>query len=66
VVARARRRPPPHVSGAIAAFLSVRREFIGQTDEVKRIFVQSATDLRRERYFQGAGLVDLMRAIQSV
>jgi len=56
----------PHVSGAIAAFLSVRREFIGQADEVKRIFVQSATDLRRERYFQGAGLVDLMRAIQSV
>jgi len=56
----------PHVSGAIAAFLSVRREFIGQSEEVKRIFVQSATDLRRERYFQGAGLVDLMRAIQSV
>jgi len=56
----------PHVSGAIAAFLSVRREFIGEADEVKRIFVQSATDLRRERYFQGAGLVDLMRAIQSV
>lgn len=56
----------PHVSGAIAAFLSVRREFIGQAEEVKRIFVQSATDLRRERYFQGAGLVDLMRAIQSV
>jgi subtilisin family serine protease len=60
------RMAAPHVSGAIAAFLSVRREFIGQTDEVKRIFVQSATDLRRERYFQGAGLVDLMRAIQSV
>jgi len=56
----------PHVSGAIAAFLSIRREFIGQTDEVKRIFLQSATDLRRERYFQGAGLVDVMRAIQSV
>jgi subtilisin family serine protease len=56
----------PHVSGAIAAFLSIRREYIGQADEVKRIFLDSATDLRRERYFQGAGLVDVMRAIQSV
>jgi hypothetical protein len=56
----------PHVSGAVAAFLSIRREFIGQADEVKRIFLDSATDLRRERYFQGAGLVDVMRAIQSV
>jgi len=56
----------PHVSGAIAAFLSIRREFIGQAEDVKRIFLESATDLRRERYFQGAGLVDVMRAIQSV
>ena len=56
----------PHVSGAVAAFLSIRREFIGQSEEVKRIFLASATDLRRERYFQGAGLVDVMRAIQSV
>jgi serine protease AprX len=56
----------PHVSGAIAAFLSVRREYIGQSEEVKRIFMRAATDLNRERYFQGAGLIDLMRAIQSV
>src|SRR6266540_550943 len=56
----------PHVSGAIAAFLSVRREFIGQPERVKRIFLESATSLGRERYFQGRGLVDLMRAIQSV
>jgi subtilisin family serine protease len=56
----------PHVSGVIAAFLSVRREFIGQPEKVKELFVGTATDLRRERYFQGAGLVDLMRAIQSV
>lgn len=56
----------PHVSGVIAAFLSVRREFIGQPEKVKQLFVGTATDLRRERYFQGAGLVDLMRAIQSV
>ncbi|MDB4883181.1 MAG: Peptidase and in, kexin, sedolisin [Gemmatimonadetes bacterium] len=56
----------PHVSGAIAAFLSVRGEFIGKAEQVKQIFVSTATDLRRERTFQGAGLVDLMRAIQSV
>lgn len=56
----------PHVSGAIAAFLSVRSEFVGQPERVKDIFVSTCTDLRRDRYFQGAGLVDLMRAIQSV
>jgi subtilisin family serine protease len=56
----------PHVSGVIAAFLSVRREFIGQPDVVKSIFLSNATDLKREPSFQGHGLVDLMRAIQSV
>jgi serine protease AprX len=56
----------PHVSGAIAAFLSIRREFVGQPEQVKEIFTSSATSLGRERYFQGHGLVDLMRAIQSV
>jgi hypothetical protein len=56
----------PHVSGVIAAFLSVRREFLGQPDAVKRVFTATATDLKRDRYFQGHGLIDLMRAIQSV
>jgi subtilisin family serine protease len=56
----------PHVSGVIAAFLSVRREFIGQPLKVKDVFISTATDLKRDRYFQGNGLVDLMRAIQSV
>ena len=56
----------PHVSGAIAAFLSIRREFIQRPEDVKRIFLESATSLGRERYFEGHGLVDLMRAIQSV
>jgi len=56
----------PHVSGVIAAFLSIRGEFIGKAERVKELFVSSATDLRRDRYFQGSGLVDLMRAIQSV
>jgi serine protease AprX len=56
----------PHVSGVIAAFLSVRREFIGRPETVKEIFTSSATDLKRDRHFQGHGLVDLMRAIQSI
>lgn len=56
----------PHVSGAIAAFLSIRSEFSGQPEQVKQIFTGSATSLGRERYFEGHGLVDLMRAIQSV
>jgi len=56
----------PHVSGAIAAFLSIRREFIGKPVDVKRVFIESATPLGRERYFEGNGLLDLMRAIQSV
>ncbi len=56
----------PHVSGAIAAFLSIRREHIGEAERVKKIFMTSAIDLGRSRYFQGAGLLDLMAAIQSV
>lgn len=56
----------PHVSGAAAALLSARREFIGQPGRVKEILVSSATDLKRKRDFQGAGLIDLMRAMQSI
>jgi subtilisin family serine protease len=56
----------PHVSGAVAAFLSVRPEFIGQPERLKGILIAAATDLGRRRDFQGAGLLDLLRAIQSV
>jgi len=56
----------PHVSGAIAAFLSVRREFIGQPERVKEILLANAIDLRREPAFQGAGLLDLMKVLQAV
>jgi subtilisin family serine protease len=56
----------PHVAGAIAAFLSIRKEFMGKPLDVKDIFLKTATPLGRERYFEGHGLVDLMRAIQSV
>jgi len=56
----------PHVSGAIAAFLSVHREFRGDPHSIKKIFMKSATDLGRQRSFQGVGMVDLMRAIGSI
>jgi serine protease AprX len=56
----------PHVSGVIAAFLSIRREYIGDPEKVKQLFLSTATDLGRNSYFQGRGLIDLMRAIQSI
>ena len=48
----------PHVSGAIAAFLSIRREFIGNPERVKSIFKETATPLGRTQTFEGRGLVD--------
>lgn len=56
----------PHVSGAIALLMSRHTEFIGNPAAVKRILCESATDLGREKYFQGAGLLDVLRALQSV
>jgi len=56
----------PHVSGAIALFLSAKPEFMGRAREVKQILLGSCTDLNRDRYFQGAGLIDVLRMIQSV
>jgi hypothetical protein len=56
----------PHVSGVAALLLARHPEFIGKPFEVKRILMQAATDLGRERHFQGAGLVDALRALQSV
>ena len=56
----------PHVSGVIAAFLSVRREFIGQPGAGQGDLPVDRDRPQRDRYFQGRGLVDLMRAIQSV
>jgi subtilisin family serine protease len=53
----------PHVSGLLAAFLSVRREFIGRPDEVKRLLLQHCIDLGRERYHQGAGLPNLIHML---
>lgn len=56
----------PHVSGLLAAFLSVRREFRGRPDEVKRILLNCCVDLGRDRYHQGRGLPNLMQMLLSV
>ncbi|MCP5156221.1 MAG: S8 family serine peptidase [Ectothiorhodospiraceae bacterium] len=56
----------PHVSGVAALLMSRHPELIGEPARVKRILCDTATDLGRERYFQGAGLVDACRALQSV
>jgi serine protease AprX len=55
----------PHVSGAAALVMAYHPDLVGKPEEVKRILCETATDLGRERYFQGHGLVDVLRAIQS-
>ena len=52
-----------HVSGLIAAFLSVRREFIGFPDRVKQLLLDQCLDLQRDPYMQGRGLPSLMRML---
>lgn len=52
-----------HVSGAIAAFLSARNEYIGQPQLVKKLFLDTAIDLGRHEFYQGAGLIDVMGAL---
>jgi hypothetical protein len=39
---------------------------MGQPARIKRILCESASDLGRERAFQGSGLVDALRALQSI
>lgn len=56
----------PHVSGAAALVMSKHRELIGRPRRIKDILCKTATDLGRERYFQGCGMIDVLRAIQSV
>jgi subtilisin family serine protease len=56
----------PHVSGAAALLIARHPELVGQPRRIKEILCRSATDLGRERYFQGAGLLDVLRALQSV
>lgn len=56
----------PHVSGAAAMLMARYAELIGQPRRIKRILCDSATDLGRERSFQGHGMLDVLRAFQSI
>ncbi len=56
----------PHVSGAAAMLMARHVELTGDPQRIKHILCATATDLGREPYFQGRGLVDVLRAIQSV
>jgi len=56
----------PHVSGGAALLMARHLELIGQPRRIKEILCATATDLGRERYFQGAGMLDVLRALQSV
>lgn len=53
----------PHVSGIAAAFLSLRREFIGYPDRVKALLLGSCVDLARDPYMQGAGMPNLIKML---
>jgi serine protease AprX len=56
----------PHVSGAAAMLMARYSELVGQPLRIKRILCQSATDLGRERSFQGNGMLDVLRAFQAI
>ena len=56
----------PHVSGAAALIMARNAELIGRPVRIKEILCASATDLGRDRYFQGSGMLDILRALQSV
>ncbi len=56
----------PHVSGVAAMLMARYSELIAKPDQIKDILCDTATDLGRERYFQGHGLVDALRAMQSI
>ncbi len=55
----------PHVSGLVAAFLSVRREFIGSPDRTKTLLLEHCTDLGRQQASQGAGMPNLAKLLMN-
>ena len=55
----------PHVSGMLAAFLSVRREFVGRPDEVKKILLANCNSVGRDPNHQGHGIPNLMKMLTS-
>jgi hypothetical protein len=56
----------PHVSGAAAMLMARYSELVGQPRRIKQILCSTATDLGREKSFQGHGMLDVLRAFQSI
>ncbi len=56
----------PHVSGAAAMLMARHKELVGEPSRIKEILCETASDLGRERYFQGNGMLDILRALQSI
>src|SRR5262249_46211956 len=60
------RMATPHASRALAAFLSLRPEVVGLPGRVKKLLLESCTDLGRDRYIQGCGMLNLLRMVGAV
>jgi serine protease AprX len=56
----------PHVSGAAALLMARYDELRGKPEQIKQILCESASDLGRDKCFQGAGMLDVLRAMQAV
>ena len=57
----------PHVSGAAALLMARHEELKGRPERIKEILCSTRQPTsKRERQFQGHGMVDVLRAIQSI
>jgi subtilisin family serine protease len=56
----------PHVSGAAALLIGRYRELLGRPERIKQVLCDTATDLGRAPTFQGHGMLDVLRAMQSL
>lgn len=54
----------PHVSAAAAMLMARYPELNREPRRIKKLLCDNATDLGRERSFQGHGLLDVLRALQ--
>ncbi len=55
-----------HVAGTGALLMACNKGLIGNPDRVKQILRETATDLGKDRNFEGAGMVDVIAALQSI
>jgi subtilisin family serine protease len=54
-----------HVAGAAAVVLSAQPGLAGKPQELKDLLLRTAVDLRRDRTYQGHGLVDVLAAVKA-